>query len=249
MLLKAEGGFRVFPSPTSEDKNMSFDHDLNVTTAAGLSAQTSSEPSIYSNAPPETPSSRIFHVYHRRRKCDFAISTAEKAPLAYIRCSSFTIGKPDLTYHAGENEEAPITAVCKFINFSRHCKVGLGDPDQPNIPWEDLIRHKLTTHYRFEMTLENGERRAFVWKRTNSVGIGGESPSKLSARNFKLLDEQTEQLVAVYLNNGTKSWKKSGKFQVNVNYGTVFDTMVFITGLSLLEKERRRARSRDSGGG
>ncbi|KAJ5091009.1 hypothetical protein N7532_009693 [Penicillium argentinense] len=161
---------------------------------------------------------RFFHLHYR------------KSPLAYVRCSTFTIGKPDLTYHAGETEDAPITAVCKFINFSRHCKVGLGNPDDPNVAWEDLTRHKLTTHYRFEITLDSGERRAFIWKRTNSVGIGEEKPSKISSRNFKLQDDQTEELVAVYLNNGTKSWKKSGKFQINVDYGVVFDTMVASQG-------------------
>lgn len=221
---------------------------LDVANSARPGSQSSAELSTYSDIPPTTSSSRLFHVYHRRRKNDFAISTAEKAPVAYVRCSSFTPGKPDLTYHAGETEDAPIAAVCKFIHFSRHCKVGLGDSDDPNIAWEDLIRHKLTTHYRFENTVNNGERRAFVWKRTNTVGIGDEKPSKLSSRNFKLQDEQTGELVAVYLNNGTKSWKKSGKFQINVDYGPVFDTMVFITGLSLLEKERRRARSQEGGG-
>ncbi|GES66725.1 hypothetical protein ATEIFO6365_0016001800 [Aspergillus terreus] len=222
---------------------------LDVANAARPGSQSSAEHSSYSDIPPTTHSSRLFHVYHRRRKLDFAITTDEKAPLAYVRCSTFTIGKPDLTYHAGETEDAPITAVCKFINFSRHCKVGLGNPEDPNTVWEDLMRHKLTTHYRFEITLQTGERRAFVWKRTNSVGIGEETPSKIGAKNFKLQDELTEELVAVYLNNGAKSWKKSGKFQINVHYGADFDTMVFITGLGLLEKERRRERSRQASGG
>lgn len=219
---------------------------LDVTGTARRDSQSSAESSIYSDIAPTTPSSRLFHVYHRRRRLDFAITTAEKSPLAYVRCSTWTIGKPDLTYHAGETEEAPITAVCKFINFSRHCKIGLGDPNDPNIVWEDLTRYKLTTHYRFEITLETGERRAFVWKRTNHVGIGEDKPSRLGTKNFKLQDELTEELVAVYLNNGAKSWKKSGKFMIDVDYGPVFDTVVFVTGLGLLEKERRRERSREA---
>ncbi|KAJ5998168.1 hypothetical protein N7522_009828 [Penicillium canescens] len=200
---------------------MSSQRYLDVANTARPDSQSSAELSIYSDTPPTAPSSRLFHVYHRRH----------------------------LTYHAGETEDAPITAVCKFINFSRHCKVGLGNPDDPNVAWEDLTRHKLTTHYRFEITLDTGERRAFIWKRTNTVGIGEEKPSKISSKNFKLQDEQTEELVAVYLNNGMKSRKKSGKFQINVDYGAVFDTMVIITGLGLLEKERRRARSQEGAAG
>lgn len=188
--------------------------------------------------------SRLFHVYNRRRKNDFAVLTADKTPLAYVRCSSFTIGKPDLTYHAGETDQAPIAAVCKFINFSRHSKIGFGDPNNPNIIWEDLKRYKLTNHYRMEMTLNTNEgiRKAFVWKRTNHTPIGDDKPSMLSTKNFKLIDEETEELVAVYVNNGVKSWDKCGKFQINVDYGAQFDVTVLITGLSLLEKERRRER-------
>jgi hypothetical protein len=70
--------------------------------------------------------------------------------------------------------------------------VGFGDPNDPNIIREDLIYYKLTTHYRIKITLEGGERKAFVWKRTNHTGIGEEMPSKLSMKNSKLIDEQTE---------------------------------------------------------
>lgn len=210
----------------------------------------SDEFSFLNDIPSAQPNSRLFHVYSRRRRSDFAIYTADKSPLAYVRYSSFTIGKPDLTYHAGENEDGPIKATCNYVTFSRHCKIGLGDPDDPNIVWEDLIRHKLTTHYRFEITLEGDDRRSlkrqtFVWKRTNSVGIGEDKPSKLSSKCFKLQNESTEEVIAVYLNGGLKTWKKCGKFQINVNYGEAFDTMVFITGLGLLEKERRRERRSD----
>lgn len=192
--------------------------------------------------PLPTSTSRLFHVYNRRRKNDFAIFTADRTPLAYVRSSVFTIGKPDLTYHAGETDQAPIAAVSKFINFSRHCKVGFGDPNDPNIIWEDLKRHKLTSHYRIEIALNGGARKSFMWKRTHNTPIGDDAPSKLSTKNFKLIDEQTEELLAVYVNNGVKSWEKCGKFQINVDYGAQFDVMVLITGLSLLEKERRRER-------
>jgi hypothetical protein len=44
----------------------------------------------------------------------------------------------------------------------------------------------------------------------------------------------------VYTDNGVRTSKKCGNLQINVDYGKDFDTMVLITGLSLLEKERRR---------
>jgi len=92
-------------------------------------------------------------------------------------------------------------------------------------------------------SMSPGERKGFVWKRTHSVGIGDSMPKRFSNRNHKLEDESTGEIVAVYSDNGVGSSKKCGKLQINVDYGKDFDTMVLITGLSILEKERRRRKS------
>src|SRR5205823_5635429 len=93
------------------------------------------------------------------------------------------------------------------------------------------------------------ERKAFLWKRTHSIGVGDSMPTKLSMRNFKLVEENTGEVVAVWANNGGKSFKKAGKFQLNRDYGQDWDIFVLLTGLSLLEKVRRRARHSSGGGG
>jgi hypothetical protein len=195
--------------------------------------------------------SRLFHVYNTFSH-SLNIATEDKKHLYYVNISMFTPGKPDVTLHAGSDRSAPIAAVCKFIRLSANMNVGLGDPKDPNnVIWEALTKENWDhSKYRWEMTIHSqktmyaggglGERKAFLWKRTHHVGIGNSMPSMLSERNFKLEDAQTGELIAVYADNGIKSFKKCGKFQINVDYGSDFDSMVLITGLALLEKERRR---------
>ncbi|KAI9928459.1 hypothetical protein ASPWEDRAFT_38690 [Aspergillus wentii DTO 134E9] len=196
----------------------------------------------------DLPDGRIFHVYHTPSHFNLTVHDADKKQLFYVKNSSFRIGKPDVTFHAGEDQNAPVAAVCKFINFARHSRVGLGDPKDPNnIVWEDMYRNTLKKiSYTYETLLPgvdgHHERRTLNWKRTCSYGIGEDMPSKASARNFKLIDEDG-RLIAVFLNNGHKSYHKCGKLQINVDYGSQFDLMVMITGLSVLEKERRRSRN------
>ena len=92
------------------------------------------------------------------------------------------------------------------------------------------------------------ERRWFLWKRTHSVGADGDSPSAFSSRNYKLEDELTGQIVAVFTSSSYKSMRKNGKLQVAAGYGPDFDLMVLITSLAMYEKTRR-SRGKAGGGG
>jgi hypothetical protein len=69
-----------------------------------------------------------------------------------------------------------------------------------------------------------------------------------SSRNYKLVDEATDRLVAVFTSS---LWggKKSGKLEIYANYGQEFELMVIITALALYEKQRRRDSSSSAGGG
>jgi len=201
-------------------------------------------------------SSHLFHVYYATCRRNLTITAEDETPLFYVKMSCLRPGKPDVTFHTGQHQSDPIAAVCKFRRFSAVSKVGLGNPDEPSrMVWEDLTKAKWNhSKYRWETiihpsmtdkmdSMSPGERKGFVWKRTHSVGIGDSMPKRFSNRNHKLEDESTGEIVAVYSDNGVGSSKKCGKLQINVDYGKDFDTMVLITGLSILEKERRRRKS------
>ncbi|KAE8377467.1 hypothetical protein BDV26DRAFT_213862 [Aspergillus bertholletiae] len=198
---------------------------------------------------------RLFHVYHTLWHNDYTVTSDDKSPLFFVEKSCFTPKKPDLTFHAGTDKNAPTVGVSKFLHFSRHIKVGLGDPQSINqVEWEDLVAQNIRCNrYRWQMTVRGAfgaERRSFMWKRTHAVAVEGSSATKWSSRNFKLLDEQTNKIVAIFTSSAFKSVKKSGKLQIDsTNYGEEFDLMVLITGLSLYEKQRRRDNNHGSGGG
>ncbi|EGE06271.1 hypothetical protein TEQG_05275 [Trichophyton equinum CBS 127.97] len=227
---------------------------------------------------PSSPSSRIFHIYNSF-PVHYKISDPQKRPLYHVDNSYFTPGTPDLSLYRGEDKKGHLAAVCKFVLFSTCSKIGLMPKPQKSyhdrlnndvfeighvstsaedMTWEDLTRESRDhSTYRFEMELlvqsmrrgpELG-RRAFVWKRTHSMGVESSKPSKLSACNYKLVDEESGKIMAVIANNGLKSMNKKGKIELfdTAKYafsGEQLDIMILMTGVALLEKERRRRAQR-----
>ncbi|EEP77289.1 predicted protein [Uncinocarpus reesii 1704] len=203
---------------------------------------------------PLTNTSQIFNLYLTTSCTNWTVTLGDKTPLYYVRKLLFTFGKPDLTFHIGKDRNGTVAAVSNFVTFSSKSKLGLGDPAAvTDMLWEDLTRESRDhSRYRFEMNISSHhgpERRGFLWKRTHSVGVDGSKPTKFSSMNFKFLDEQTGEILGAYTNNGIKSFKKQGKFQLNKTYGKDFETMFLLSGLTILERAIRRESSRGGGGG
>lgn len=193
----------------------------------------------------QTENSRIFHLY-TASIVNYAVTLDDKTPLFYAKVSTFTPGKPDITLHAGNARHGAVAGASKFLKTSSDSKLCLGDPnDSLNGVWEDLSRESMDhSQYRFETTID-GQRRSFVWKRTHSVGVQDLRPGILSNYNYKLLDEKTGKLLGAYANKSLYV-KKRGKFQLNKDYGRDFDVMFLLSGLTILERTRRRNAGRAS---
>lgn len=199
--------------------------------------------------------SRLYHIYRKPFHRRYDIKSTDDQTVYYGEVSLWTIKKPDITLHAGDSDKGPVVAVSKFLKFSGDCKLGLGNPDDGNAQWEDMTR-KVALHvkYRFEMTVPsqigdpNGERRSFLWKHTRHVKVEDDSTSPMwGVRNFKLVDERTGRLLAVFTRE--RSTSKCGKLQINGGYGENFDRMVLVSCVSLYERARRHNRSAGAGGG
>jgi hypothetical protein len=190
----------------------------------------------------ETSALRIFNIYKPAFHRHYEIKSADDQPLYYVNISNFKPNKPTVILHAGPGTKSPILAASKFLKLSSDCKLALGDPDDlTNTQWEDMTRESPLHHrYRFEMTIPDvkgsgyGERRVFVWKRTHSVKVENTRVFALSLRSFKLIEERTGQVVAVF--SRERSFTKCGKLQIRVEYGEAFEKMVLISWLSLYEK-------------
>lgn len=202
----------------------------------------------------DNASPRLYHVYRTFFKHDYTVTAADKSPLYFADNSTWTPKKPDLTFHEGTDDKAPIVASSNFLKFSRHCKVGLGDPnDVSNATWEDLLGEGYSHgKYSWQMLLDKDcvpNRYSFIWKRTSNVGVNDTRPSKLSTDNFKLVDEQTGQVLAAYSTSNHKSVDKAGKLEIYPDYGRDFELMTIATILSIVERHRRRNQRRAAAAG
>ncbi|KAJ5583872.1 hypothetical protein VI817_006073 [Penicillium citrinum] len=199
--------------------------------------------------------SRLYRISRPAFHMHYEVKTDDDRMLYYTKVSVFGINKPDMTMHAGDSPDAPIVAACKFLKLSRHYKLALGDPgDLRNVQWEDMISHgSLHSKLRFSMKVPDkhqpgyNERRAFLWKRTHSEAAEGSAPLKASMRNFKLVDEKTGNVVAVF--NREISFSKCGVLEIKADFGQDFDIMVINSCVGQYERIRRRNSSGGGGGG
>lgn len=203
------------------------------------------------------PISKVLY-FHRHRWLNSHICNANGMPLFYSEISNFTRKKPDVTLHRGDDDKGPIVAVARMPKCSTRTELGLGDQagDASEVWWEEMKREQFDfSAYRWELPIRNddkdplqsGERRKFAWKRTHQADLG--LTMRWSLWNYKLVDEETEEVFAVYAANHLKSWKKVGKIIFHKDLGKDWEIIVILTAAALLEKNRRRCRHSSGGGG
>jgi hypothetical protein len=172
--------------------------------------------------------------------------SGDVSSLYFVRSSLFRPGIPDVTIFAGSDKNGAVIGVCNYAAFSTSVKVGRGDPANPNnMEWEEVSK---TSHdhsvYKFSIWSREEQRKLYSWKRTHDPNIKGTKSSKLDRRSWKLEDDATGQVVAVFASTGIKSWKKAGKFRLLATEGKEWEEWVVLTCLGLYEKARRRAIAR-----
>jgi len=198
-----------------------------------------------------TPHLKTYGFYNAGWHMDTKICDEDKNVIYFSETHDWS-SAPDVVLHQGVDKQAPIIAVAHF-RYSQDLKLGLGDSDasEKDMIWEDL-KNATTwrlghSKYRFEMTI-NHERRSFLWQRTRDAADGVHGVDKMGDANYRLVDEGTGEVLAVYLDNGFKSWRKTGKLQFKGDLGKGWELMVLIGCLGLCEKGRRRGSANAAGG-
>lgn len=176
----------------------------------------------------------------------YLVLPGEKAPAYYVRTSMLRRGIPDVTLFAGSDKNGTVIGVCNYASFSTTVFVGRGDPAKLNeMQWEAISKisndHSI---YKFSIGSGTDQRKSYVWKRTHDPNIKGTQSSKLDRRSWKLVDEATEQVVAVFASEGIKSWKKAGSFRFLTSEGKEWEEWMLLACFGLYEKARRRAIAR-----
>jgi hypothetical protein len=168
-----------------------------------------------------------------------------KPPAYFVRNSIFRPGIPDVTIFAGSDKSGAVIGVCMYAAFSTSINVGRGDPAKPNeVEWETVSKFSRDhSTYKFSIGLGPEPRKSYVWKRTHDTDIKGTKSSKLDRRSWKLIDDATGQVVAVFASDGM-NWKKAGSFRFLASGGKDWDEWMLLTCFGVFEKARRRAMAR-----
>ncbi|KAM0519143.1 hypothetical protein ACHAPE_004143 [Trichoderma viride] len=193
--------------------------------------------------------SRLFQIMRPAFKLSYQIiPDGEEEPLYKVKNQPLPGNRPDLALHSGPDLATPILVSCYMPKFSRHCKIGFGDPTSGEpIVWEDFFKPKKSSCERnisvsfssgdIVSETGKGEREQLTWKRTNHVSVPGKKFHAATKRNRKLIDERGE-VVAIFTHDikvGVEGW-----LQINVDRGRDFDVLVMITVLAICEKIRRQ---------
>jgi hypothetical protein len=189
---------------------------------------------------PAPARAKAYGFYYTKRRTNLQVRDEAKTGVYFANMSECSSTRPDVALHAGGDQAGPVVAVARF-RFSRTVTMGLGDPEnEREMVWEEMRNQDSPHHsqYRFEMSL-NDERRAFLWLRTRAKEDGA---TKLSYRNYKLLDEKTGEVLALYVESGWRSWQKKGELEIRTDLGRVWELLVVLSSVSLCEKTSRRAR-------
>jgi hypothetical protein len=225
------------------------DDDLKPVTPERRKSESSTERSQYAledAMKTSTPRLKTYGFYYTKRHTNLKVCDEQKNVIYFSNVHEVS-SSPDVVLHHGPDKHAPVVAVAQF-RWSRDLKLGLGNPQtsENDVVWEEMknlskgIGH---SKYRLEMTIDH-QRRSFLWQRTRDSADGVEGVGRLINWNYKLVDERTGEVLAVYLENFLKGWLKKGKLQLKADLGREWELMVLLGSLGLCEKASRRARQR-----
>ncbi|VUC32718.1 unnamed protein product [Clonostachys rosea] len=182
----------------------------------------------------------------------YDIQDSERNIKAYTaEISVFSIGKPDLTLIQGSSRNSrSMVAATHFKKLGRTIRIGLGNTEHApsHVRWEDMKAERaMKIFHVWSLTLPDGSKRSFAWKKTSHHHADGERGGLLST-NYKLVDMTGgggNNIVAVCTTSGT--FTEHAKLQIYQDLGPDFQVMVLMTFISIYEVLRRaRAAARSA---
>lgn len=150
----------------------------------------------------------------------------------------FAIGKPSLTLFASTDTSGPVVGIAKNTHFSSpSLDFGLVDQSQPDqIAWESMVNTDWkSVKYVFRMDLGDGKALRLTWRK--------------KGKKFEMVENETEEVLAVYSPAGKFTLKKTDHLRIYVDHGERFNLLTLLSGLAMREKQRRPTHAGEAGGG
>lgn len=198
---------------------------------------------------PEAPGRTIYNVDFQKGTwhMDYLIKDADNKPLYYVDNKYLTAplrgGDADVVIYKGGDKNGEVVFCSRSNVFwgTKH-QITYGHPDAASSTHAELVLQNpisLTTSWT-----PPGSEKRYKWQRIHGKEAKELAGKKGSLLNLKLTDLETGELMAVYINNGMKNWRKAGVYQISPNpeVGPEWDNYVLWTGCVLTEKERRARR-------
>lgn len=173
-----------------------------------------------------------------------------ETPTYFAEVREWKFNTPDVTLHAGTDSTGEIIGVAHF-RHSLHIMLGLGNPlnDVSGVVWEKMNRETFFKNkWTFEFTdssscnrdVPNAPiRRHFIWQRTNKATDGVKGIAKMSIRNVRLVDQDSGEVVAVFLADNLTSLKKKGELRIFQKFSTDLERIIILGCASISEKMTR----------
>lgn len=158
-----------------------------------------------------------------------------------------SIDTPDMILYAGYDNHGPQLALASFVPYSKDLKIYIGGLKAPSGDDWDITRCQgggmfKDPWHRFETRSRgpSGKKGKFYWQKTSDRKLGA---SRWSPRDYKLVRESDDEVVAVYVEHHLGS----GSVKGTIRYREKMDEMAEMTSmmvlLSLLEVSRRYMKS------
>lgn len=186
------------------------------------------------------------HILELHRANDFARTSAihikqDDNTLYYVGHYNNPTQISDVVLYAGYDSLGPWLAQLRFEQFNKDFKVYIGDRKTPDKEDWDVVRCAAggglfgNPRFRFECRCGSGKKRLY-WKRTRDPKLGA---SRLGPRDCKLVDEDDDRVVAVYVEKhmGEGAMRGSVRFMERLEGKT--EVMSLMVMLGLLERGRR----------
>lgn len=165
----------------------------------------------------------------------------------FASCTDWRWNVPDVTLYSGTDTTGPVLGVARF-RWSRHITFGIGDPkgDPSAVMWEKMQNPSFwnRSNYEFEWSdfdvnaPQVSRRRRFKWHRTGDASDGVEGVvQKLAMRSYKLTDDDSGEVVALFLACSTGGSR--GKLRIFQQLNPHLETVILLTCASIQEYAHR----------
>ena len=160
----------------------------------------------------------------------------------YVDNSVLQPDAPNITLYNGADSKAPIIGVVHLTLTSTNT-IGLGNPttDPNGVIWEKLERVSKWSHATYQFNYASnapGPTAKYTWKRVSRTPLIGNY-------SLQLVEESKPDVVlAAFMTGSGVRVKTRGRLLIREGNGELWERMVLLAALSVIELTRRRLRRR-----